>query len=65
MESLLTRVWEKWFKKILTKKKNEKRHEKIIQLFLLKKEKKSLTIISVYTMIYITREQTKRRKNES
>lgn len=39
MESLLTRVWEKWFKKISRKKKNEKIHEKIIQLFLLKKEK--------------------------
>ncbi len=39
METLLTRVWEKWFKKIFIKKINEKKHKKDIQLFLLKKEK--------------------------
>lgn len=39
METLLTRVWEKWFKKISRKKINEKKYEKVIQLFLLKKEK--------------------------
>jgi len=38
IKEVLTRVWEKWFRRIMDEKKRKKRHEKTVKLYNIRKE---------------------------